>query len=115
MYQNNSQQLSEQNPKHIANNQTIQVLPDINGTIPSIEAPPPQQLQQLSIPLAQNTSGAIGNNVQLMNGLNTSTGNYKNVPSPSTPTTPNGTLAVKLLNNKKGRVAVQIQHNISML
>ncbi|RGB36765.1 hypothetical protein C1646_757745 [Rhizophagus diaphanus] len=95
MYQNNSQQLSQQNPKQITNNQTTQVfLSDMNGTIPS-------QLQQLSIPLVQNASGAIGNNVQLMNGLNTSSGNYKNVASPSTLTTSNGTLAVKLLNNKK--------------
>ncbi|CAB5396038.1 unnamed protein product [Rhizophagus irregularis] len=101
IYQNNSQQLSKQNPNQITNNQTTQVfLPDMNGTIPSIEVPPPQ-LQQLSIPLVQNASGAIGNNVQLMNGLNTSSGNYKNVPSPSTLTTSNGTLAVKLLNNKK--------------
>jgi hypothetical protein len=103
MHQNISQ-LSERNPEQIINYQTDQVLPVIKGTIPSIEVQP-QQLQQLPIPLVQNVSGAISDNVQLMNILNTSSDSYKNVPS-SKPTTINDTLATKLLNNKKGEVII---------
>ncbi|GES99904.1 hypothetical protein GLOIN_2v1644298 [Rhizophagus clarus] len=111
MHQNISQQLSEQNSEKAINYQTAQVLPTINRTISSIEVPSAQQFQQLSIPLVHNASGPIRDNVQIMNILNTSSGNYKSVPPPSTFTTPNDdTLAVKLLNKEEVQQGIKRSH-----
>ncbi|GBC04151.1 hypothetical protein RclHR1_05540004 [Rhizophagus clarus] len=106
-----SQQPPEQKPEQIVNDKTVQpVASELN------EVPPPQQLQQLSIPPVQNVSGATNDDVQPMDTLNTSSDEYKNAPPPSTLTTPTGTfdyedaikkahaIAAKLLNNEGGTV-----------
>jgi hypothetical protein len=121
-----SQQPPEQKPEQIVNDKPVQ--PVVSG---SIEIPSPQQiqqqLQQLSIPLVQNESNSTNDDVQPMDTLNISSDEYKNVPPPSTLTTPTGTfdyedaikkahaIAAKLLNNNEGGTVVQNQQNTSML
>ncbi|RIA91272.1 hypothetical protein C1645_126901 [Glomus cerebriforme] len=119
--QNISQQQSEQKPEQVVDDKTVVDLPVVSEAAPSIEVPPSQQLQQLSIPLAQN-AGTTNDGVHPMDTLNSSSDDNK---PPSTLTTPTGTfdyedaikkahaIAAKLLNNNEGGTVVQNQQNIN--
>ncbi|POG64872.1 hypothetical protein GLOIN_2v450644 [Rhizophagus irregularis DAOM 181602=DAOM 197198] len=119
-----SQQPPEQKSEQVVDDKTVQ--PIVSGSTevsPPQQPQQPQQLQQLSIPLVQNASSATNDDVQPMDTLNTSSDDYKNVPPPSTLTTPTGTfdyedaikkahaIAAKLLNNNESGAVVQNQQN----